>query len=284
MEIQSNLSNLSTLVFETYSDLKEDILTTNLTLHNDISLLNNQIVQKFQQSYDLNQQTQSIIHGYQNETTNKLQMMNNKLNNLTSIINDNQANILNNFTKTFAQITDLKTMIETNFDQVDSSITSINSLNQQIRVQLNSINSAIIDNQVQIKNNFSYTQQMITDIKTIINSNQISTNNQFWTITNQLPTIKSDIAATNTFIDGRISNLLTQLKAETNTIKNDIYSSRQLIIQLQNSINSLANSNSGGQIDSTQYNCLMENIFRSDPGYDMVRQCGGWYSDYGIIH
>ncbi|CAL6035049.1 Hypothetical_protein [Hexamita inflata] len=217
MEIQSNISNLSQLVFETYTDVKNDIQTTNFTLHSDITYIQNQMYLKFQQASEQNQQTQSIMNGFQNENQNKL-------NNLSSLINNVQADISNQFVTTQNQITDLKSYVGTNFDQVDTSISAINSQNQQIVTQLNSIQGLINENEKYSKNNFTQTQALITDLKSYVGTQ-----------------ITQSVANTNTGIGN--------LQATLNSMNSVIQS-------MKSKIDSMG-SGSSGSMTSQQYNCLM---------------------------
>ncbi|CAL6040695.1 Hypothetical_protein [Hexamita inflata] len=146
-DIQSNISNLSEFMFETYSDLKFDIKTTNITLHDNLN-------QMFKESSDQNSMTQVIINGFNNQVSNNFSFLYGKLENISSVIhdnqlnittliNDNQFNIKNNFTQMLQKIdnaniavNDFKSISLFNFSAIS---TQINSLDTKISSSFSSV-------------------------------------------------------------------------------------------------------------------------------------------------
>ncbi|CAL6048809.1 Hypothetical_protein [Hexamita inflata] len=160
IEIQSNISTLSNFAFESHTDLKQLIKSTNLTLQDNLKVLQADIMQQLQQVSDQNLITQAIITNFKNDTVNNLSA-------ISTLMNNNQLNMKNNFSFTISQITNLNTTMQTNFNQVMADAQNIN---------------------MNIKNNFTQTNQKIDTVNAQINA--VVTNNQFQT---QIDLLKQQI-------------------------------------------------------------------------------------------
>ncbi|CAL6045694.1 Hypothetical_protein [Hexamita inflata] len=111
------------------------------------------------------QNSNSVDHVSLNAT------LKNKLDVQTTLINDNQLNIKNNFTSQKDQITNLKIAIDARFTTVDLSVQSVNtkldSMKTQITGAQTSIDTKINDVSTQISSTVA-TQTQVTDVQTQI--------------------------------------------------------------------------------------------------------------------
>ncbi|CAL5983933.1 Growth_factor receptor cysteine-rich domain superfamily [Hexamita inflata] len=186
--------------------------------------------------------------------------MNIKFANMTSLINDNQLNIKNNFTQALTQIADLKTVMGTNFDQVDTALaglkldvvsanTSVNTLNSTMNIKFANMTSLINDNQLNIKNNFTQALTQIADLKTVMGTN-------FDQVDTALAGLKLDVVSANTSVNTLNSTMNIKFR------KHDFSYKRQLIkYQKQLYI-------------SSNPNCRFENCYGNQ--LRLSRHCARW--------
>ncbi|CAL5983931.1 Hypothetical_protein [Hexamita inflata] len=172
--------------------------------------------------------------------------MNIKFTNMTSLINDNQLNIKNNFTQALTQIADLKTVMGTNFDQVDTALaglkldvvsanTSVNTLNSTMNIKFTNMTSLINDNQLNIKNNFTQINLKIDSINTVLGDFKSVTLSNFSQISNHINTLNTKMnsqftdvlaAITTCSQEASLNNQVSQLQTQIDLIKQQISSSQ----------------------------------------------------------
>ncbi|CAL6102276.1 Hypothetical_protein [Hexamita inflata] len=133
-DIQSNITNLYNLVTETYINLKEDIRTQNVSIHNDLMDLKINMDSKFQLNIDQNTETQLKISDLSTYISNIIKSLNN---NLSQIINENQVQIKNNFTVADQKLENvilnmnyLLAVSLSNFTKISNQISGLDSMNQ----------------------------------------------------------------------------------------------------------------------------------------------------------
>ncbi|CAL6075491.1 Hypothetical_protein [Hexamita inflata] len=118
-EIQYNISSLSDLVFGSYIDLKQLIISQNETLYDNLNAFQTIVQQQFQLVSDQNLMTQTIIISIKSDISNDFQ-------GIKTFMNINKQIIQNNFTQINSQITNLNAKMKMNFDQVTEDIQNAN--------------------------------------------------------------------------------------------------------------------------------------------------------------
>ncbi|CAL5981797.1 Hypothetical_protein [Hexamita inflata] len=136
-----------------HTELKQLIQSTNGSIHENITVLQKNMIQQFQLVSEQNLMSQAIITSFKSETTNNFSS-------ISTQIYNNQLNIMNNFTYINSHIKDLNASMKLNYDQVT------------------------FNTNANIKNNFTQTNQKIDLINTQIDA--LVTNNQFQTQINLL--------------------------------------------------------------------------------------------------
>ncbi|CAL6095266.1 Hypothetical_protein [Hexamita inflata] len=134
-DIQSNITNLYNLVTETYINLKEDIRTQNVSIHNDLMDLKINMDSKFQLNIDQNTETQLKISDLSTQLSNIIKSLSN---NLSQIINENQVQIKNNFTEADQKLDNIKLNMNyllavslSNFTKISNQISGLDSIMNQ---------------------------------------------------------------------------------------------------------------------------------------------------------
>ncbi|CAL6103280.1 Hypothetical_protein [Hexamita inflata] len=208
-EIQSNISNLSDFAFESHTDLKQLIISTNVTLQDNLKALQTDIMQQLQQVTDQNQITQAIITDFKSDILNNLSA-------IATYMNNNQLSMKNNFSFTNSQITNLNTTMQTNFNQVIADVQNTN---------------------MNIKNNFTQTNQKIDTVNAQINA--VVTNNQFQTqidlLKQQIQNISVSVSISQSMTSDQYRCLMIAAWYGSYTARDNYFNSEQYLIYLTDS-------------------------------------------------
>ncbi|CAL6053739.1 Hypothetical_protein [Hexamita inflata] len=263
--------------------ISNNIISTNQTIHKNINDLRAENTNQFSI-------TTGQIENKHFQTTNHI---NTEFNRLTTLINDNQENIKNNFATQKVAIDDFRANMVTSFNYVDTHITDIqteykadiNVVKTKLDTQITQIN----DNQVNVKNNFTAQKNQITDLATTINT-RFTTLDSFVSSANaKLDALKTQLTGSQTSIESKINGMSTQITStlatktqltDVQTYITNTVSTQQYLKAVYDSLNTQVQSiynklNIGGQvqISQTQFNCLMAGI---NDGKYSVKACGGW--------
>ncbi|CAL6084700.1 Hypothetical_protein [Hexamita inflata] len=146
----------------------------------------------------VNQHITNISNDHKADLINVNTTLKNKIDIQTTLINDNQLFIKNNFTTTKDQIQSLKIAIEARFTTVDLSVQSVNTKLDNIKTQITgyqtSIQTQMNDVSTQISNTVA-TQSQLQDVYDKL-SGVLSTKTQLTTVYDNLLAAVNEIAVT----------------------------------------------------------------------------------------
>ncbi|CAL5997929.1 Hypothetical_protein [Hexamita inflata] len=166
------------------------------------------------------------------------QLIMSNISDLVQNINDNDQvinnNILNTNQTVHKNINDLRTENTNQFNtmtiQIDNKhaqiITNLVSVNNTLRNKLDGQTTLIIDNQLNIKNNFTAIKDQVTDFRTSISS-ILNTVDQH--ITNTQNDLKADISALNTTLKKKIDDQTTLIVNNQQSTNNNFIAEKDQI-------------------------------------------------------
>ncbi|CAL6102898.1 Conserved_hypothetical protein [Hexamita inflata] len=230
--------------------INNNIINTNQTLHNKINDLRTQNLNQFD----------TMTGQIDNKLLQVSDQINTEVNRLTSLINDNQVIVKNNFTAQKDQIADFRTNVQSTLNLMNQHITNfqndnkadLSSINNTLKTKLDTLTSFISDNQINIKNNFTAQKDQITDLTVTINSRFTTLDSSVSSANTKLDTLKTQLTDSQTSIESKISNVSTQITTTksqltdvqtymTNTVSTQQYL-KDVYTSLYNAVNAITSA------------------------------------------
>ncbi|CAL5995968.1 Conserved_hypothetical protein [Hexamita inflata] len=205
-----------------------NIISTNQTVHKNINDLRAENTDQF-----------NIMTGQiENKHIQTTSQINAEFNGLTTLINDNQVNIKNNFTTQKVAMDDFRANMVTSFNYVDKHITDIQTENKAdinaVKTKLDTQTTLINDNQMHVKNNFTVQKDQITDFRTNMQSTLILMDSH---ITNFQNDNRADLSTINNTLKTKLDTQTTLINDNQLNIKNNFTAQKDQITDLASSIN-----------------------------------------------
>ncbi|CAL6070591.1 Hypothetical_protein [Hexamita inflata] len=244
-DFRTNISSIMNLVDQrivnTSNDHKADLISLNTTLKNkldvqfmlisdnQLSIKNNFTAQKdYVSDFRANltsilnlvdQHITNISNDHKVDLTNVNQTLNTKLDAQSTLINNNQLFIKNNFTAQKDQISDFIANVTSTFNVVETHIASfqnsnnidLTNVNTTLKNRIDAQTALITDNQLSIKNNFTAQKDQIQNLKIAIETRFTSLDSQVQTANSKLDDMKVQISGAQTSIETKINTVSTQM-------------------------------------------------------------------------